>query len=159
MDGLLKKALSATRESKFIEFKESFDVASSGDWCEIIKDIIALANTGGGMILIGVDNHGKPNGFDIRQVMGCDTADITNKIHKYTGWQFSEFEISEEDKDKAKAGCCGAIGTLSNQCGESCRARFETFKGDWNKHANRTCRALLARRAFLTGRNQIRSIR
>jgi hypothetical protein len=99
MDGLLKKALAATRESKFIEFKEAFDVASSGDWCELIKDIIALANTGGGVILIGVDNHGEPNGFDIRQVLGCDSADITNKIHKYTGWQFSEFEISEEDKD------------------------------------------------------------
>lgn len=43
MDDLIKRALIASRESKFIEFKEAFDVSSPRDWCELIKDIVALA--------------------------------------------------------------------------------------------------------------------
>jgi len=50
----LDKARNAKRESKYIEFKERFDVNQSQYWCEIIKDIVAMANSGGGCILIGV---------------------------------------------------------------------------------------------------------
>ena len=98
MSDLIKKALNAKRESKSVEFKESLNISSSGEWVEIIKDIVAIANSGGGVILIGVDNHGKPSGFDIKPLLEFDSADITNKIHKYTGIQFSEFEIVEEEK-------------------------------------------------------------
>lgn len=62
-DNLLDRALSVTRESKFIEFKEALDVNSARDWCEIIKDIVALANTGGGMIVLGADNRGTPTSW------------------------------------------------------------------------------------------------
>jgi hypothetical protein len=102
MDDLLSRALKASRESKLVEFKESFDVGSPGDWCEFIKDIVALANTGGGVILVGVDNHGKSNGFDVTSILRFDPADLTNKIHKYTGLQFSDFEISEREKGNRK---------------------------------------------------------
>jgi len=98
MNEIIVKALNASRESKYIEFKETLDVSSQGEWCEIIKDVVAIANSGGGVILIGVDNHGAPTGFDVKQILEFDSADITNKIHKYTGVQFSEFEISEEEK-------------------------------------------------------------
>lgn len=60
MSELLEKGLAAKRESKFVEFKESFDPKDSGDWCEIAKDIVAIANTGGGIILIGLSNVGGP---------------------------------------------------------------------------------------------------
>lgn len=98
MTDLIKKALNAKRESKSVEFKESLNVASTGEWVEIIKDMVAIANSGGGIILIGVDNHGKPNAFDIKPLLEFDSADITNKIHKYTGVQFAEFELLEEEK-------------------------------------------------------------
>lgn len=42
------KALTAKRESKHIEFKEGFNPSEARDWCEIIKDIVAMANSGGG---------------------------------------------------------------------------------------------------------------
>ena len=47
---LIEKAKAAKRESKYIEFKVSFDIDSTQDWCEIIKDIVAIANSGGGII-------------------------------------------------------------------------------------------------------------
>ncbi len=79
-DTLLDKALTATRESRPIEFKEEFDVRSTRDWCEILKDIVAMANTGGGVILVGLDNKGEPVGSDVRALLDLDSADLANKI-------------------------------------------------------------------------------
>lgn len=102
VETLLSRALNAKRESKFIEFKESFDVSAPQDWCELIKDIVSLANTGGGIILIGVDNRGAPTRSNVEPVLKLDPADISNKVHKYTDWHFSEFEITEQTKKRAK---------------------------------------------------------
>ena len=41
-------------ESGSVDFKASFDPKSTQDWCELIKDIIAMTNSGGGTIIIGV---------------------------------------------------------------------------------------------------------
>jgi hypothetical protein len=102
MSEFVKKVLNAKRESKSIEFKESLNVDSQGEWLEVIKDMVAIANSGGGVILIGVDNHGIPTGIDAVPLLEFDSADITNKIHKYTGIQFSEFEVIEEEKAGSK---------------------------------------------------------
>ena len=99
---LLKKAQSSKRESRSIEFKEKFDVSSSQDWCEIIKDIVAITNSGGGIILLGLNNHGEPVGTDITNVLNLDNAILTDKIAKYTGIQFSAFDIKEIQRDGVK---------------------------------------------------------
>jgi predicted HTH transcriptional regulator len=46
-------------ESRSIDFKSTFNPDSAADWCELIKDIVAIANSGGGSILVGVDDEGK----------------------------------------------------------------------------------------------------
>jgi predicted HTH transcriptional regulator len=60
MENNLESALQSSSESIRTEFKESFDISSPQEWCELIKDIVAIANTEGGVILIGVDNFGVP---------------------------------------------------------------------------------------------------
>lgn len=100
MDDLIPRGLKARKESKYIEFKDELDVDSSQAWCEIIKDIVALSNSGGGIILIGLNNRGEPTGFDTSRIIELDPAKITDKIFKYTGIQFSEFEIIGEIKNK-----------------------------------------------------------
>lgn len=110
MDDMLTKALGATRESKAVEFKQAFDVNSQGDWYEVIKDIIALANSGGGVILFGVLNSGCPSGLDVAGVLSLDPADIANKITKYTGYDFSEFEISEQWKGPQRIAALAVMG-------------------------------------------------
>lgn len=92
------EALLASRENKRIEFKEQFSAAEPGAWCELIKDIAALANSGGGVLVIGLDSAGKPSGWDPSQFLGTDPADITNLFAKYTGDQFDGFAISEGRK-------------------------------------------------------------
>ncbi len=90
---MLEKAKLAKRESKYVDFKERFDVESSGDWIELVKDIVAMANSGGGVILIGVRNNGMPSGFGVTPVLNIDPARFTDKIASFTGEQFSDFEI------------------------------------------------------------------
>jgi predicted HTH transcriptional regulator len=98
-DKLLELARTSNKESRRLDFKSEFDVSSDQAWCEIIKDIVAFANSGGGVILIGVADDGQGSGQDTSAFRGYDTANITNRIAKYTGYQFSdEIEIVEIDR-------------------------------------------------------------
>ncbi len=100
MSELIDKGLKAKRESKNVDFKRSFDSDSAGEWCELIKDIVAIANTGGGVILLGVENDGNPSGENVQAVLDLDHATVVDKIRKYTGNEFSEIEIHEAKKQE-----------------------------------------------------------
>lgn len=89
----LATALLATAESASLDFKQSFSPALLADWLELIKDIAAIANSGGGLILIGVRDDGTPSAIDVSSALSLDPADIGNKVHKYTGVHFHDFEI------------------------------------------------------------------
>ena len=92
---LIELGGSAEKESRQVDFKEQFDPTSAADWSGIVKDIIAMANSGGGILVFGVTDDGTRSDFDRSIVMSLDPADFTNKIHSYTGEQFSEFRITE----------------------------------------------------------------
>lgn len=109
-DKSLDRAISAKRESKYLDFKEKFDPNQAEDWCEIIKDIVAITNSGGGMIIIGVKNDGSPSKEDVSAVLRLDPAKITDKIAKYTGDQFGDFSIQEADRKGHK------IAVLQTAC-------------------------------------------
>jgi hypothetical protein len=95
---LLERAQNAARESKTLDFKRAFDTSSAGAWCELIKDIVALANSGGGVIVLGVEDDGSNSNTSTAALLVHDTADITNRISKYTNYQFSDFEIIEVER-------------------------------------------------------------
>jgi hypothetical protein len=98
MPDLLTKALAATSESKHIEFKQGFDPSSQANWCEVVKDLVAIANSGGGTIIFGLDSSGTPSGEPVEGIRRTDPADIANKIAKYTGPVDLEFEIRQLEK-------------------------------------------------------------
>ncbi|MGY4831043.1 RNA-binding domain-containing protein [Sphaerotilaceae bacterium SBD11-9] len=101
-DESLSAALSRTTETDDVDFKASFDPAALRDWLEVIKDIAAFANSGGGHILIGVNDDGSPSGADVSTLLAVDPADIGNRIHKYTGQHFSGVELLECEKSGAE---------------------------------------------------------
>ena len=107
MEDLIERALKANRESKRIEFKSGFNPDSPGEWCEIIKDIVAIANSGGGIIVFGLNSRGKPTGVCVNGILDSDPADITNKISKYTGTADLEFDVRELNKDAHRL--CGIL--------------------------------------------------
>jgi predicted HTH transcriptional regulator len=88
----------AVRESTRVEFKEQLDPADGGEWCEVIKDIVAMANSGGGSIVLGVKDDGTPSGWNPSQLLSVDPAKIVDKIARYTGQQFSDFTVYESQR-------------------------------------------------------------
>jgi hypothetical protein len=101
-ENLIEKAQNLTKESKQLDFKESFDPQSSQDWARIIKDIIAMANSGGGIILFGVKDDGSLATFDSNTFLDIDPATIADKINAYTKEDFCDFEIIEIKRNGTK---------------------------------------------------------
>lgn len=95
---LLRSALGRTAESTDIDFKSAFDPNFLRDWLELLKDVAAFANSGGGSILVGLHDDGSPSGQDVGNLLAVDPADIGNRIHKYMGQHFSGFELIECQK-------------------------------------------------------------
>jgi len=101
-DALIAKARAAKRESRQVEFKETFDVASKQDWCEVVKDVVAIANSGGGLIVFGADSRGEPTGSDLSAVSAIDPATIADRIHPYTETHATDVEVIEVEKNGAR---------------------------------------------------------
>ncbi len=97
-DELLAVALARRSESDDVDFKSSFDPVALRDWLEVIKDIASFANSGGGHILVGLNDDGLPSGADISGLLAIDPADVGNRIHKYTGQHFSGVELIKCEK-------------------------------------------------------------
>ncbi len=106
MKELINQALQSSSESSEVDFKESFDASNNKDWVEIVKDIVAMANSGGGVIIFGLNNQGQPiaTGTTADEIIKIDPADITNKIHKYTGYHFGNFKVLTAEKDGRELG-------------------------------------------------------
>lgn len=90
MDEVTRKQLDeAEAESGELDFKSTFDPGSPQDWCELIKDIIAMANSGGGLIVVGINDDGSPATDDLEPLLTLDPAKIVDKIKKYTSQQLT----------------------------------------------------------------------
>lgn len=88
-------ASASSQESAKLDFKASFEIKT--DWCELIKDIVAMANSGGGKILIGVSNDGIPSKSDVSVLLAVDLADVVNKIRAFTDVNFAALTIQAAD--------------------------------------------------------------
>lgn len=53
----LDEAAAASAETDAMDFKAVFEAAVPGAWCELVKDMVAIGNSGGGAIVIGVDRN------------------------------------------------------------------------------------------------------
>lgn len=95
----VERARTIKRESKYIDFKERFDPSDDGEWLELLKDFVALANSGGGAIVIGMRNNGQPSGENVSAVLSLDSAAIGDKVHRYTSEHFSAFDVAEINRD------------------------------------------------------------
>jgi hypothetical protein len=95
----IERAQLAKRESGKLDFKERFDPGVRAEWPELLKDFVAMANSGGGLIVIGVCNNGSVSEADVSPVLSLDPAKITDKVEKYTGVHFAEFDIQPIERD------------------------------------------------------------
>jgi hypothetical protein len=95
----IPRVAAAKRELKSVEFKEQFDPANNGEWLELFKDMVSIANIGGGVIGIGQRNDGTPSGENIGDVLAVDGAIICDKLRSYIGHDFDDFEVVSVMRD------------------------------------------------------------
>jgi predicted HTH transcriptional regulator len=89
----LAAAIDHRSESESVDYKASFDPSQGAEWLELIKDVVAFANSGGGAIIVGIADSGDVVGCDITSLKKIDPAELTDKVHKYTGHQFKDFSF------------------------------------------------------------------
>lgn len=72
-----------------------------------------MANTVGGCIIVGITDAGECSGDCVSGVLALDPSMITDKVFRYTGRQFSEFDILRASKEGHQLAviCIGAADT------------------------------------------------
>ena len=110
---LIRRARDGKREAKNLDFKVGFDTGSREAWCEIVKDIVAFANSGGGALVFGAHDDGTPADVDVSLILSVDPADVTNKVNAYTGYEFDEFEIIEIERGGRRLALYAVFGVAT----------------------------------------------
>ena len=91
-------ALNSDAETTRVEFKSTFNADQKGELLEIVKDIVAMTNSGGGVILFGLRSDGTVSGSGMDHKASADPAKITDAIYRYTDCQFQNFELRRVTK-------------------------------------------------------------
>ena len=112
-EDLIRRAREGQRESRNLDFKIGFDMTSREGWCEIVKDVVAFANSGGGALVLGARDDGTPVDVDVGPYLAVDPADLTNKVNAYTGYEFSEFEIIQIERDGRRLALYAIFGVTT----------------------------------------------
>lgn len=99
LGNVIEETAAAISESARLDFKSRFDPASAGDWCAIVKDIVAMANSDGGCLIFGVNDDGTPSGWDPAPLLTLDVAKVTDKIASYSGVQFASITIRAAQRE------------------------------------------------------------
>jgi hypothetical protein len=82
----------APSEDGCVDFKAEWDL-SPASWCELVKDLVAMANSGGGAIVFGVSDGGSPSSADLTPIFELDPAKIADRLRKYTGIDWSGVRV------------------------------------------------------------------
>jgi hypothetical protein len=79
------------RTARIVDFK----CASEAAWLELIRDLVALANSGGGKLLV---QSARDHGDEEAGALMCLTADsVRQKLAHFTGSSFADFQFSEHN--------------------------------------------------------------
>jgi hypothetical protein len=71
-------------ESPKLDYKSEVDHASAGSRLRLVKHVLAMANTAGGYIVIGVTDGGIPEGLESEQARQLDEATIRGWVFGFT---------------------------------------------------------------------------
>lgn len=77
----IKSLIHTSEELISLDYKKELDISSTKDKVEISKDIVAMANTSGGHLIIGVDDDYNQVGLASEIARSIDGSDIDNKVN------------------------------------------------------------------------------
>jgi hypothetical protein len=80
----VERALRATRESTKVAFVAGVDPASPTEWCGLARELAAMANSGGGVVVVGLDARGAPSGWDASFLLSMEPGSVQDEIDRCT---------------------------------------------------------------------------
>lgn len=92
-EALVLKAETANRESRQLAFQPGYEDTPEF-WCALARDVIAMANSGGGVLVFGVKADGTPTGSDGRAFLTLGVAAIAGRLAEWIGDAFAEIEVA-----------------------------------------------------------------
>lgn len=87
----LDELLGAARESAKLDYKRRHDPRVKQDSVELTKDLIAMANTAGGYVVIGVEDGGLPRGLTKPELATLDESTMRGQVETYIGTSLEVF--------------------------------------------------------------------
>lgn len=76
----VEELLTRGRESAKLDYKSAYDPGDSCHRFQLTKHIVAMANTVGGYIVIGVEDDGTPVGLDAAEADRIDEATVRSQV-------------------------------------------------------------------------------
>lgn len=95
----LARALRAVRQSKHVALRAGFDPAAEEDWCGLVLDLVAMANTDGGALVLGLGPDGSTVGLEPAVFHALDRASVIARVKEHTRYDFPELTLRRCEKD------------------------------------------------------------
>lgn len=86
-------------ETAKVEFKSTTDTSEARFWVQLIRSVMAMHNSGGGVIVFGLDSAGQPVGGDLTALRAIDPVHISDKAKHYTDRPLPGVVREEFDKN------------------------------------------------------------
>ena len=84
---------SGPANSKCAEYDHAFNASSNRDWLELIRDIAAVANSGGGQIAVRLADLG-PNDTE-----KLKSQDVIDRLAQFTDSAFDSIQVHQHDSN------------------------------------------------------------
>jgi hypothetical protein len=111
----LSRAAEAKRSSKRIELDETFDPQTPGVWLELVRDVAAMANSGGGVVVL----HG-----DVEE------EQLHEELARYAEPEFESFEVRDIKRAGRSATAIVVEGVANTPLVFTRTGRYRNADGD-----------------------------
>jgi hypothetical protein len=92
---LIALASQTDSENEFVDFKREYSpLKGAAFWAETVKDIVAFSNSGGGVLVFGVEDNGTKSDFNCEELLKLDSAKLVDQVRKYTDFNHAGLSIS-----------------------------------------------------------------
>jgi hypothetical protein len=85
-------------EPRPVDVDRTFDRASQRAWCELVRDIVAAANSGGGTILVHGSPGVWPRGAESQALKSLTADALLRRIQEFTGSSFANVIVQPVDR-------------------------------------------------------------
>jgi hypothetical protein len=111
----LTRAADAKRSSKRVELNDGFDPQAPGAWLELVRDVAALANSGGGVVVLNGD---------------VEEEQLHEELARHAEPEFEAFELHDITRGSKPATAIVVEGVVNTPLVFTRTGRYRSAEGD-----------------------------